>query len=254
MIVYIFLFGLIFASFFDALVYRIQKQIPYPEIFTQSSFCENCNKKLKWYELIPVLSYIFQMGKCSKCGKKIDPLYPISELFLGLVFVLLYKLGVSWPIWVLNTFLYILCIFDINSKKIPKIAVHIMLIVSAVIFIINTIFFRANSLVITFLPLIEALIWASLLYILSLIKKNSFGFGDILIILMLGLYLHFKGISSTMVMSLFVGGAISLILVAFDKKWLKRHVPFLPFIYIGFLITLISGNWILSLLTAGLIK
>jgi leader peptidase (prepilin peptidase)/N-methyltransferase len=63
----LFLIGLVLASFLNALMYRIDKAYKYPDIFLKGSMCEKCKKKLKWYELIPILSYIIFKGKCTKC-------------------------------------------------------------------------------------------------------------------------------------------------------------------------------------------
>lgn len=81
----IFIIGTLFGSFFTLATYRI----PIKQDITHThSYCPNCNSKLGFFELIPVLSYIFLRGKCKHCGKKISPRYIIFEIISGLTFLL----------------------------------------------------------------------------------------------------------------------------------------------------------------------
>ena len=83
----LFIFGITLGSFYNVVGYRIPKgeSIIYP-----SSHCTNCNHKLKWYELIPVFSFLFLRGKCSKCHQKISWFYTIFEFLTGILFVISY--------------------------------------------------------------------------------------------------------------------------------------------------------------------
>ena len=82
-----FALGTIFGSFYNVVAYRLPKgeSIIYP-----SSHCPNCNHQLKPLELIPILSYILQKGKCINCKSKISIFYPISEIICGLLFMICY--------------------------------------------------------------------------------------------------------------------------------------------------------------------
>src|SRR6056297_1063067 len=79
-----FVFGLIFGSFFNVLIYRIPVN---KSLFKPSSHCINCGNSLKWYMNIPVFSYIFLKGKCYYCGAKISLIYPSVELITGGIFL-----------------------------------------------------------------------------------------------------------------------------------------------------------------------
>lgn len=68
-----FLIGITFGSFFNVVGLRVPKQIPFT---TDRSYCPNCEHQLHWYELIPVLSYVYQGGKCRNCKQRISPIYP----------------------------------------------------------------------------------------------------------------------------------------------------------------------------------
>ena len=80
----IFIIGTLFGSFFTLAVYRIPRK---KDITHTHSFCPNCNHKLGFFELIPILSYIFLGGKCKNCKQKIRPRYLILEILSGLTFI-----------------------------------------------------------------------------------------------------------------------------------------------------------------------
>ena len=82
----IFISGTVFGSFYTLAVYRIPKNI---DIIKKHSYCPNCNHKLGFFELIPVLSYILLGGKCKHCKQKIRIRYLILEVLSGLLFVVL---------------------------------------------------------------------------------------------------------------------------------------------------------------------
>lgn len=82
----IFIIGTFFGSFFTLAVYRIPKK---EDILIKHSYCPNCNHKLGFFDLFPVLSYVFLNGKCRHCGNNIRPRYLILELLSGLAFLLI---------------------------------------------------------------------------------------------------------------------------------------------------------------------
>lgn len=81
----IFIIGAFFGSFFTLAVYRIPRK---EDILIKHSYCPNCNHKLGFFDLFPILSYILLKGKCRYCGNKIRPRYLILELLSGLTFLL----------------------------------------------------------------------------------------------------------------------------------------------------------------------
>src|SRR5699024_4826772 len=112
-IIFFFLFGVSFGSFYNVVGLRLPKD----EIFTNDrSYCLNCKKTLTWYELIPVLSYLFQMGKCRGCKKKISIIYPSIELLTGILFAFSYWiLGFQWELAVAILFVSMLMIILVSD-------------------------------------------------------------------------------------------------------------------------------------------
>lgn len=82
-----FLFGTTFGSFYNVVGLRVPKNIPF---VNDHSHCPNCDHRLRWHELIPVASFIWQKGRCRNCDTRISPLYPSMELLTGLLFAYSY--------------------------------------------------------------------------------------------------------------------------------------------------------------------
>ena len=116
----VFIYGLMLGSFYNVIGYRIPNNL---SIIRPGSFCPKCNHKLKWYELIPVLSFLIQKGKCRKCGSKISLFYPFIELSTGILFLISYLIfGFSFEFaiaLIASSFLVIVMVSDINYLIIP---------------------------------------------------------------------------------------------------------------------------------------
>ena len=127
--------GLIFGSFYNVVGLRLCKK---ESIITPGSHCMNCDHKLKPYELIPVFSYILLKGKCSKCKKKISIMYPLIELFTGVLFgVSFYKYGFSQELvlaLLICSLFIIITVTDLNYYIIPD---SIIIVFGVLIFIYN---------------------------------------------------------------------------------------------------------------------
>ena len=116
----IFLYGIVIGSFLNVLIYRIPKK---ENIAIKRSHCMECGYQLKWYDLIPIFSYLFLRGRCRKCGARISVQYPIIEAVNGILYVLLFlKHGLT-----IETLLYCLLfsallalsIIDFRTFEIP---------------------------------------------------------------------------------------------------------------------------------------
>lgn len=94
----IFCIGTLFGSFFTLAVYRIPLR---KDITHERSYCPNCNHKLSFFDMIPILSYLFLGGKCRYCKQKIRPRYLFLEILSGIVFVL-FAMSINLKIWTIN--------------------------------------------------------------------------------------------------------------------------------------------------------
>lgn len=236
-LVLFFITGLVLGSFYNVVGLRICKNesIVYP-----SSHCTNCNHKLKFYELIPVLSYIFLGGKCKKCKGKISVMYPLIELFTGILFALsFYSFGFSAEtilLIIISSLFVIIIVTDLNYYIIPD----IILVVFGILILIYNLIFKGIGAMVTYL-LYGALMFLFMFVLMKLgnavFKEESLGGGDIKLMGVLGMTL--KPIMSFF--SLSVGAFVALPISLYIYKTKKdKIIPFGPFIVGGFLIVLFT--------------
>jgi len=237
-----FAIGLIFGSFLNVLTYRIPLGI---SLFNPiGSECPHCQHKIKWYENIPVISYVFLKGKCSNCSKRISIIYPVVELTTGVVTVLLYNhqwldLDLILTIVLFYT-LIVLSFIDFKFKAVPD---YLLIIVVILTLIVgdwkNTLIFMGGfvllELILTFyIQTIKAKITKNK----ELENQRALGEGDIPIAGAIGglLGIHL-GISA-----IFLAAILALIPAVYGLMVKKEiETPFIPFLSLGLFITLITG-------------
>ena len=113
-----FILGSIMGSFYHVLATRLSKGL---SIITPASHCEKCNHKLKWYELIPILSYIIQGGKCRECNEKLPLSYLMMEVCSGMLFAVCYHVfGFTFDLLIALIFVssLIIVIISVHFKRI----------------------------------------------------------------------------------------------------------------------------------------
>ena len=232
-ILFIFIIGLIFGSFFNVCIYRIPRgeNIAFPP-----SHCTNCNNKLKPLELIPVISYIILGGKCKNCSSKISIMYPLIEVLNGIIYVLIYmKFGLTLNFVkyiILFSILLIASIIDIKTQE-------VYFSISLTGFIVGVIFL---------ISILIPLIIIGLIYLIAK-KFDGFGSGDLEVYLMISLYINPMLIGLSIFFSIILGGIVAIILLILGKR--KAYIPFVPFISLGTLVSVFFGcqalNWYIGL-------
>ena len=119
-IIIVFILGLVLGSFANVCIYRMPRNL---SIVKPNSHCTKCNSFIKWYDNIPILSYIFLKGKCRNCGSKISFIYPTIEFICGLLFLSMYFLfGFSYiliPFCLLVFCLLVITVIDFDFQIIP---------------------------------------------------------------------------------------------------------------------------------------
>lgn len=243
-----FIFGLVFGSFYNVCIYRIPRQ---ENIAFPPSHCANCNKELKAYELIPVISYLALGGKCRGCKQKISFIYPLIELITGFIFLGMYiNFGIS-----INTFKYIIlfsillieAVIDIKTKEVyfsVSLVGFIFGIIFSIIEIIN-----GKPIIEGVLSILIPLIIVGIIYLLAK-RFDGFGAGDLEVYLFIALYLTPILMGLTIIFSIIIGGVFAIILLLMGKR--KVLIPFVPFISIGTLISVLWGIDILNMYLATL--
>ena len=236
----LFLLGCSLASFLIALSWRIHLKMPVKEMLTGRSCCDNCKKNLSWYELIPVISWIILGGKCSKCKNKIPVWYMLGELLLGLLFVLIYYLNLPFSIYFFTAIFFLIVSFDLLFMEIEGYIIHFALICG----IVNMVYLIARnwgeqSLWIYLVPILEAGIIGLFFYLVNKIKP-AFGEADSYMFFFVALFFPNPFfISKLFFVTIIIAGIFCTFLVAFNKEWLKKHIPLLPFLFISTYVILI---------------
>ena len=240
--VIVFIAGLIFGSFLNVLIHRLPLGI---SLFKPvGSECPHCQHAIKWYENIPVVSYLFLKGKCSNCDGQISIVYLIVELTTGVVTVLLYMnqwLDVNLLLTtVLFYTLIVLSFIDLRYKAVPD---YLLIIVVLLTLVIgdwqNTLIFMGGFV------LLELLVTFYIQTIKAKITKNkkledqhALGDGDIPIAGVIGGLIGIQlGISA-----IFLAAILALIPAVYNlinKKGIET--PFIPFLSLGLFITYITG-------------
>lgn len=229
-IVFVWIIGCIFGSFFNVVGYRVPANL---SIVSPGSFCPKCKHNLKWYELIPIFSYLFQKGKCRKCHEKISIIYPAIEMTTGVLFATSYFIfGFSYEFLIaiiVSSFLVIVIVSDINYLIIPD---EVTLFFSILLFVVKLVVEGIKTSLLSLLSGATLFIMMYLIMLLGnfLFKKESLGGGDVKLMFFVGMAVGpILGIFSIFLSSA-IALPLSLIVYLKDKD---NVIPFGPFILIA---------------------
>ncbi len=232
-----FILGLVMGSFYCVLGIRIPEKRDF--LFSRSR-CDSCNHELKLYEMIPVISYIVQEGKCRYCKEKIPSILPLVELATGLLYAVSFiSFGFSLD--------FLLALFIISLFMIVLVSDLTYLIIPDSILLFFTLSFLGIQYFRVGLEetLIHLLIGAFLFVLMYLImclgnkmfKKESLGGGDIKLLFLFGLILD--PLLGTI--SIFLGSLIALpISIILYLNYKENIIPFGPFLLLSFLLLYFS--------------
>lgn len=237
--VYVVLLGLSIGSFLNVLIYRLPKKI---SIAKGSSFCPNCNHKLSWLDLFPVLSFVFLFGKCKYCKDKISTRYPLIELLNAVFYYLIYlKYGLSLlsiAYAIICSCLIVLSFIDIDHKIILD-RFHIIIGVLAIATV-----FLTPQLTITERIIGTFAISLPIFFIAWL--TGGMGMGDVKLLAVCGFLLGWKQILLTMIIASVAAALVGVFLIYINKAGKKSEIPFGPFIALAVLICILAGNEIIN--------
>ena len=236
--IFIFVLGLIFGSFYNVCIYRIPTN---EDIFISRSRCFSCGKTLAALDMIPILSYVFLGGKCRYCQSKFNIRYPLIELLTGLLFCFTYYrtgFNVSLvPNLILVSLLIIITFIDLDHMIIP----HSLTITGMVIALAWQLYSQNLSwLSITLGFIIGFGIPGVIAFF------GGMGGGDVMMGAMFGLFFGFKHTLALLMISFIIGGVYSAFMLISKRKGRKEMLAFGPFLAIAGLIVLWYGAEILT--------
>jgi leader peptidase (prepilin peptidase)/N-methyltransferase len=229
----VFMFGMCIGSFLNVCIYRLPSSMSI--LKPSRSFCPQCKSAIKFYDNIPVFSYIWLKGRCRNCKSSISLRYPLVELITGILAIsILFLFGLTLEGLVYFIFissLLVITFIDIDHKIIPDIitlpGIPIGLLTS---FVLPAMTFMSS--------LVGLLVGGGSLLLVACVyslitHKEGMGGGDIKLLGMIGAFLGWKGVIFTIFAASLTGTLVGIIVMLQKGKNLKFAIPFGPFLSIG---------------------
>ncbi len=259
------LLGLAVGSFLNVVIYRLpvmlerewkaqceellnDKEAPDDEktfnLITPRSRCPKCDHLITALENIPVISYLLQKGKCTECGTKISPRYPIIETLTAILsLVVVWKFGFSWQAGaglVLTWSLIALTFIDLDTFLLPD-NITLPFLWLGVLISFWGIFVNLNTSVIGAIAGYLSL-WLVYWAFKLLLKKEGMGYGDFKLLAMLGAWLGWQSLPLIIILSSLVGAVVGIAMILFKGHDKNKPIPFGPYLATAGWIALIWGN------------
>lgn len=239
------LFGFLIGSFLNVLVLRWQTGLG----FLGRSKCFSCDQTLAWYDLVPVFSFVFLRGRCRRCKSKISGQYPLLEALTGVltaVILYFYGLQVLTLFLLLATWLLLaISFYDYQHFIIPDTWSLLLAVLGLVGQLLGFLPIEFGDFP-KWLDLTAGLWFALPFFLLWLFSKGKLmGFGDIKLMVGVGLLLGFSLGLTAIILAFWIGAVVSLVWLFWAKTKkvkgvnMKSPLPFGPFLAIGTIITFI---------------
>ncbi len=266
---FVFIISLLVGSFLNVIIFRLPKILirvwrkqcyefleqkdhdsnqerckPLRELFVKNSHCLHCNKTIKFYDNIPLVSYLILRGKCRSCKTKLSIQYPLIEALTAIfATIVAMRFGVTFQTVAGCLLTYVLLVqatIDIRHTLIPD-EITLPMLWIGLLLSIPLIFVDSSS----------AIIGASIGYIslwllywvfLLVTNKEGMGFGDFKLLAMLGAWLGWQMLPFTILCSSVIGSIIGVGMVLVQGNKRIKRIPFGPFLAIAGWIALLYGN------------
>lgn len=240
---FVFVYGILVGSFLNVCIYRIPK---HESIVTTPSHCMSCGYGLKWYDLVPVFSWLCLRGKCRKCKAPISAQYPIIEALNGVLWVVVIVvcgLTIEGVLYCLFTSaLIVLSVIDFRTYEIPF-GINVFIAILGAIRLVT-------DLSGWFLYVLGFVLVSGIFYIAYLVTKGrGMGGGDIKLMAAAGLLLGAPKVFLAMI----VGCALAVVIhsVRMKVSGAEHKLAFGPYLAVGLFLSAIAGEpviiWYFSL-------
>ena len=233
--IFIALFGLVLGSFYNVVGLRVPKG---ESIVNPPSHCTSCDRRLTAVELIPVLSYLVQGGKCRGCGVKVSPIYCVTEIATAALFVLSYiKFGFTAELAVALLFVSLLVIINVSDIAYMLIPNKILLFFLPLLVIARIV----SPLDPWWDSVLGAFVGFGVLLLIAVVSKGGMGGGDIKLFFLIGLVLGTVNTLLTLFLASLIGMIVGIIILKVKGQGRKTPIPFGPSIALGALIAYFYG-------------
>ena len=234
------IFGAVVGSFLNVCIDRIPAG---QSIVSPPSHCPSCQRSLKPYEMIPLVSYLILGGRCRTCGERIPLRVLLVELGTGATFGLIWlRYGWSWEtllFMLYSSFLITIGMIDLEHQRIPNTLSYPAILIAAAAVPL----FHWDS------PgryLLGAAVGFAVLFALAWVSPGAMGYGDVKLILFLGLAVGFPQVLLVLFLAFVIGGAAAGILLLAGRVSRKDPIAFGPYLALAGLITMLYGTTIIE--------
>ena len=247
--IFIFILGLAIGSFLNVCIYRIPRSDM--SIYSpRRSFCPECNQSIKFYDNIPLLSYLFLRGKCRHCKAKISILYPIVEFVTAALYlVIYYQFGTT--LYFLHAIFFVSVLIPIAFIDAQHYIIPNALSLTGLglgLGIVCIIAYQDKNLDYLKMRLIGFVAGGLVIWLIALIgsaimRKKAMGMGDVKLMAIIGLYLGaFPELLMVIGLSAFSGAVIGTLLIVTGKKSRQSPIPYGPFLAGAAVVVLLWGD------------
>jgi leader peptidase (prepilin peptidase)/N-methyltransferase len=238
--------GAALGSFLNVLIYRLPEET---SIIFPASRCPHCRKAIRFYDNIPVISYILLKGRCRECHEKISFRYPLVELITAVISLLLFwKVGLAFQYlfsFIFVCALMVITFIDLDHQIIPDVITlpGIPIFFLAAVFAMNLRFLDA---------FLGFLIGGGCLYGIAFVyelvtKREGMGGGDIKLLAMIGAFLGWQSLLFVLLVSSLLGAVVGISLMMVKGQDMKYAVPFGPFLSFAAVAYIFFGDYAIRL-------
>ena len=261
-----FVLGSLIGSFLNVCIHRLPRG---ESIVSPGSHCPKCGKPIRWYDNIPMLSYIFLKGRCRHCTSTISARYFTVELITAFLFLALFlQFGLSISLFIYLAFvssLIAMSFIDFEHKIIPDILDCPGIILGLVISILHpaihvrpqpwNLIFNSPGIAAAADSFSGIILGSGILIVLAIagkavFKKEAMGFGDVKLLAMIGAFLGWQMVLLTIFVSAVIGSVVGIII---KLKTSGSYIPYGPYLALGALAAIFYGERIISWYIGGLV-
>ncbi len=263
---FVFIVGLLIGSFLNVCIVRLPRG---RSIVTPPSHCPRCKASIKFYDNIPLVSFLLLRGKCRTCGEPISLRYPLVELMNGLLYLwIVHEFWLGGEVFLLMLFcsaLIVITFIDLDHQIIPDVITlpGILIGISVAPFFmpvlneplpfnLGHLMPHAWPLLVSFLNSVLGMLCGGLPLLLigwlweKLRHVEAMGGGDVKLMSMVGSFLGWKGALLTIMIGALAGSIIGISLIALKRHTVDKVIPFGPFLALGAFTTAFYGPDIIS--------
>ena len=244
--IFAFILGAVVGSFLNVCIWRIPEGL---SIVTPASHCPDCGHPIRFYDNIPLISYLILRGRCRACGGRISLRYPFVEGLTALMALFLFwKFGLTLKFlaaFIFVSALILITFIDIDYQIIPDVislpGIPICFLMA--VFIMDLSFMDA---------LLGLLIGGGSLYLVAVLyelatKREGMGGGDIKLLALMGAFLGWKSLLFILLVSSLVGAVVGISIMLVRGGDMKYAVPFGPFLSLAAVAYLFVGEYATNL-------